>query len=258
MSANVESKNIKLTLAYDGTRYLGWQHTSVGPSIEGELKRVLEQVLQEKIRLQAASRTDAGVHAAGQVVNFFTKRNSDLPKLVYSLNCLLPKDIVIVEANEAPAQFHPTLDASGKEYWYRVCASRVQLPLQRHYVWHYPYALDLESMRLGAERFIGTHDFQAFCNAKKNEVYENHLCTIERLEIVPDEGNYLFKIAGNRFLYKMVRNLIGTLVYIGVGKMEESQIPQIIKSKSRPLAGLTAPAHGLTLQSVYFLPKYPE
>lgn len=248
------SHNIKLIVAYDGTHYLGWQKTHTGPSIEETLNRVLEQILQEKISLQAASRTDAGVHAQGQVINFFSSKQSlDLNLLKHSLNSLLPKDIVIVETSQAQTSFHPTLDSSGKEYHYHVCYGSVQLPQQRFYSWHYPYPLDFDKIRLAIPLFIGVHDFSAFCNVKKNSSYEHYIREITSIHILESSDNIvMIKICGNSFLYKMVRNIVGTLIYVGSGKIQLEEIPNILQSRDRTLAGVTAPANGLTLFKVFY------
>lgn len=245
--------NIKLVVAYDGTGYLGWQKTFTGRSIEEELQKVLEQILQETVLLQAASRTDAGVHAQGQVVNFFTAKELDFDLLKHGLNCLLPKDIVVLKACQAHPEFHPTLDSIGKEYHYAVCTGPVQLPQHRFYSWHFPKSLASESIRKAAQLLIGERDFAAFCNFKKNSNYENYVrkvtdITIEELQ----SERWLIKITGNSFLYKMVRNLVGTLMYVGAGKIAVDAIPTILEGRNRTLAGMTAPAHGLILHKVLY------
>ncbi len=248
--------NVKLTIAYDGTHYHGWQATPMGPSIEGTLRGVLEQILQETVALQAASRTDAGVHAVGQVVYFLTTHQFiDHYKFKHSLNCLLPKDIVVLESENAAPNFHPTLAAAGKEYHYALCTGSTQLPQMRQYSWHFPLALDIPLMREAANLLVGTRDFKAFCNIKKKECYSDHTCSLESIEIETIEPRRLqIKICGNRFLYKMMRNLVGTLAYVGCGKLKLAQIPEILEMKDRTQAGITAPAHGLTLFRVLFPP----
>ena len=247
-------KNIKCTLAYDGSCYLGWQRTETGPSIEGELLLTLRQILQEEVRLFAASRTDAGVHAAGQVCNFFTARASlDVQKLKMSLNSLLPKDIVVWHCEEADPSFHATLQSKSKEYHYQLCWDRVQMPSLRHFSWHYPSELNLPAMRSAARQFLGTHDFSAFCNLKKYQQYDNYTRSLWRIDLVELENKRLrFEIEGDHFLYKMVRNLVGTLVYVGCGKLEEAGMKKILIEGRRTEAGMTAPAHGLSLQKVNY------
>ncbi len=245
--------NIKLTVAYDGGAYLGWQKTSMGPSIEEVLQQTLEQILQHETPLQAASRTDAGVHAIGQIVNFYTSKQLCLERLKISLNSLLPKDIAVMQAEIAAENFHPTLDCIGKEYHYALCYGIAQLPLHRLYSWHYPHQLDVAAMRAAAHHFIGEHNFEAFCNFKKNTTYAHYVRTVHKIDIEQEaEERLCIKIAGNNFLYKMVRNIVGTLVYVGADKIAVDAIPEIIASKKRPQAGVTAPAHGLNLFRVNY------
>lgn len=247
-------RNIKLTIAYDGTNYLGWQKTKMGPSIEESLERVLTQILQEPITLQAASRTDAGVHARAQVVNFFTCNLKQTPdRLKISLNQLLPNDIAITNIEDIHPQFHPTLDSTSKEYHYTICNDFFQLPQNRLYSWHYPYTLDLTIMQEAKHYFLGEKDFASFCNVKKNETYSDTIRNIENIEIKPLPDNRVhFKIVGNHFLYKMVRNIVGTLVYIGCGKIQIKDLPLILEGRNRIEAGITAPACGLTLHKIYY------
>ena len=245
-------KNIKLTLAYVGTAYGGWQNTNQGPSIEGALAGALETILQHPVKLQAASRTDAGVHAEGQVVNLFSETAVPLGKLQHSLNQLLPKDIVVKEIALAEAAFHPTMDALQKQYRYEVCHGNVQLPFFRQTSWHFPHPLDVMEMREAASYLLGSHDFSAFCN-ERSLWDRNPVCLIERIEVEALPQNRLkITFLGDHFLYKMVRNLAGTLLYVGCGKLEVDAIPDILKGKDRTLAGMTAPAHGLRLVNVFY------
>jgi tRNA pseudouridine38-40 synthase len=246
--------NVRLTIAYDGTSYYGWQRTEMGPSVEESLQCVIEKILQEKIVLQAASRTDAGVHALGQVVNFITrKQNFNTQKFLVSLNSLLPKDISVISVHIAKENFHPTLDNKGKTYHYSVCFGVSQLPQNRFYSWHYPHELNLTLMQEGAQIFIGKHDFTSFCNSKKNASYKNHVREISEILIEQEPGKKItFKITGNHFLYKMVRNIVGTLIYVGRGLILKQNLLEIISDKNRSGAGVTAPAHGLTLYKVIY------
>lgn len=246
--------NVKLILAYDGGAYLGWQKTAMGPSIEETLESVLQQILQEPIALQAASRTDAGVHAKGQVVNFLTsKENLDLQRLKVGLNCLLPKDIAVMHVEEAAENFHATLACQSKEYHYTLCYGTAQWPQMRHFSWHYPHRLDVDAMRAAAQLLLGEHDFSAFCNVKKNSTYKHYVRHIHSIALIvlPDDSLRI-EIKGNHFLYKMVRNIVGTLVYVGCQKIAVDEISAILKSKERPNAGITAPAHGLCLHRISY------
>jgi tRNA pseudouridine38-40 synthase len=246
--------NIKAILAYDGTRYLGWQKTRMGPSIEGQLQSVLEQITGQSIVLQAASRTDAGVHADGQVVNFFlNKETVELPKLQLSLNRLLPGDISVLKLTAVHSEFHPTLDAACKEYHYTFSIGPVQFPRHRLYAWHYPYKLDIQAISDASRHFIGEHDFSSFCNVKKNDKETDFIRTVFSIEIKElAESRLRIIIKGNRFLYRMARNIAGTLAGVGKGDMAPAEIPEILKQKDRTQAGVTAPAHGLSLHRLQF------
>jgi tRNA pseudouridine38-40 synthase len=240
-------KNVKLIIAYEGTAYAGWQKTETGPSIEGELQKVLQQILQHPVRLQAASRTDAGVHAEGQVVNFFTQKDVILDRFKLSCNQLLPRDIRVLAAQEMPVQFHPTLDAKHKEYHYSICPAPTQLPFDRRFSWHFVKPIDVELMREAAGFFVGAHDFSALTNEKQEnnvrEVYEITIVETDKIQI---------RVAGNHFLYKMVRNLVGTLVYVGCGMIKLEEAESLLARGDRTAAGMTAPAHGLVLKKVHY------
>lgn len=246
-------RNLKLIVSYDGTGYLGWQKTKMGKSIEETLEQCIAQILQEKVSLQAASRTDAGVHAGGQIVNFFAKRTDlDVEAFHKSLRSILPRDISLLGVEVADEKFHPTLDCDSKEYHYHVCYGTVQLPFHRAYSWHWHTSLVLEEMQRAAKYLLGTHDFSTFCN-EVNLTCKNGICTLSKIEIYSlGDERLCIAIQGNRFLYKMVRNLVGTLVYVGAGKISATDIPTILASKDRTRAGMTAPSHGLTLKKVFY------
>lgn len=246
--------NIKLIIAYDGKGFLGWQKTSTGPSIEASLEQALEKILQEPISLQAASRTDAGVHAMAQPVNFLTKKQElNLNKLSFEVNSLLPIGIRVLSADLMPDEFHPTIHSTGKIYHYHLCLGKVQLPHNRFYSWHCPYPLNLPHMHSASEYFLGKQDFSSFCNVKKNNHTTDYVREIIRLDFIPLPDERLrIEIQGNNFLYKMVRNIVGTLVFVGRGKLQADQIPAILKKKDRTVSGMTAPAHGLALYKVFY------
>lgn len=250
-------QNIQLVIAYDGRNYLGWQKASIGPSIEEALEQVLQRVLQHPVKLQAASRTDAGVHARGQVVNFFSDlRSTDLNKLKNSLNRLLNNDIVILDIEKKDANFHPTLDCISKEYCYYICHGPIQMPHHQFYSWHYPHVLNINDIEAAAVHLKGTHDFMAFCNVRKKFSYKNYRRTIEEIDVIPIEKNRLYlRIKGPNFLYRMVRNIVGTLAFVGSQKLRPEEIPMILQSKSRVKAGMAAPAHGLFLNRVFYMPN---
>lgn len=247
-------KNIKCLLAYDGSCFFGWQATKTGPSIEETVKNALEQILQQPIILQAASRTDRGVHAQGQVINFFLKQEPvDYARLLKSTNALLPPSIRILHIEEAPLNFHPTLDAISKTYRYQICYGPVQNPLNRFFSWHVPYILDLEAMQKGASLLQGFHDFSAFCNQRKGLPYKDKKRSLFQITFQQMAPNQLYiYVEGDHFLYKMVRNLVGTLVLIGRGKLSLESLPTILLSKDRKQAGVTAPSHGLSLEKIIY------
>ncbi|CCB91184.1 trNA pseudouridine synthase A 2 [Waddlia chondrophila 2032/99] len=244
--------NFLLTIAYDGTPFLGWQETKEGPSIEGELKKALRIILKEEIKLNGASRTDAGVHALGQLANFHTTKKPHLFTLLKSINALLPDEIKVTAIEEVEASFHATLDNTGKQYRYRLSFGPVQFPHVRHREWHIPGKLDIETMRLAAKSLEGTHDFKAFCNVKKNDTYDSTIRTLSKLSLAELENDTLEVIMeGNHFLYKMARNIVGTLVYIGKKRIQLNTLKKLVLNGDRTQLGPTAPAHGLTLFHVF-------
>lgn len=247
--------NIKMTLCYDGSRFFGWQKTKARPSIEETLEKALLPFLKEKILLQAASRTDRGVHATCQVVNFFTRQNLDLPLLQRSLNALLPKTIAIKSLEKVPLSFHPTLDATGKEYHYFICNTPIQSPFVRTTSWHIPTPLDVAKMEEAIPPLLGLNDFSSFCNQRKNLVYPHKVRHIWDINIETlDERRLKIVVRGEDFLYKMVRIIVGTLIDVGLKKISPSNISSILETKQRAFAGVTAPAHGLFLANIF----YPE
>jgi len=207
-------QNIKLTIAYDGTNYLGWQKSNAGPSVSETLENALVKLLLHPVTLQAASRTDRGVHANGQVVNFFTPRDRSLSSLLMGVNRFLPKDIVARDIAEMPKDFHPTLDNKGKEYLYYVCHGSVQLPQFRATSWHYPRHLNFDAILRGMEALSGRHDFKFLCNYRKNHTYNSHIRELLRIDLHTISNDRLYlSIKGDHFLYKMARNIVGTLLY---------------------------------------------
>lgn len=243
-----------MIVAYDGGAYFGWQDNAQDRSIEEVLRGAIEQIVRHPVTLQAASRTDTGVHAEGQVVNFFTSREDlSIGALRAGIQALVPSDIAILTVWEAPTQFHPTLDNCGKEYHYHLCYDQVQMPLRRHCEWHYPYELDLIAMREAAKVLTGTHNFRAFCNSRKNLHYNDFVRTLIRIDIVKVEEKRLrFELQGTSFLYRMARNIVGTIVCVGRGSLALEALPGLLESGDRTQAGITAPAHGLVLKRVLY------
>ena len=242
------SQNIKLLIAYDGTPYFGWQKCADGRSVEDILERIIKMVLQERVKLQAASRTDRGVHARGQVVNFFVEKTIDPFRLKGSLNSLLPPEIRILEAELAAPDFHPTTDAFSKEYQYYVDLGPLQLPFDRPHAFHFPYSVDLNLIQQAIPHIVGKRDFSPFTNARETRENTNRELT-EILIEQPTQNRLIFTIRGKSFLYKMVRNIVGTLLDIGRGKIPPEKLTQ---NPERKQLGLTAPAHGLFLEKVFY------
>ena len=240
--------NIKMIVAYDGTRYFGWQRTKMGPSVQGALEEGLYCLLGRWIEVEGASRTDRGVHARGQVVSWRMEGEVELEKLAYRLNAVLAWDIRVLKVEEVEEGFHPSLDALGKEYRYRICNEDVEDPMNRLYAWHVHERLDWETMRKCAKTLLGTHDFGAFTTMKSKDtirtLFEIEICALEKLVEI--------RIVGDRFLYKMMRRLVGTLVGAGRGKISEVDVIHLLETPDPAKAGVTAPAHGLFLQEVYF------
>lgn len=250
------SRNIALKIAYDGTHYFGFQKNNSGISIEEHIEKTLEQIVRHKVVLQAASRTDRGVHAHGQVVNFFLEDDEiKVDKLKKSLNGLLSEDIVVREIQEMPASFHPTLDSVAKEYHYFVYHDEIIPPFERRYSWHIPNRLDLLKMKKAAGKLIGTHDFSSFRNKHNYAKDETTVRTIFSIEIDEIESKKIcIKINGDNFLYKMARNITGTLCYIGKGKLNDNVVDFLLTHpNNRMKAGITAPASGLFLHKVFYL-----
>jgi tRNA pseudouridine38-40 synthase len=252
--------NLVLHITYDGSNYLGWQKTNqdpLAPSVEFVLESVVQRVLQHEVSLQAASRTDRGVHAEGQVVNFVTTKESlDLAKFQHSLNCLLPQDIRVLQVEVAASSFHATLAARAKQYVYRLYTGPTMPPFLRTTHWHVPETLDLEKMLLAADILLGEHDFIALRNFRKGKDYNDTVRIVYNIDFERPEPNLLFiKITANNFLYKMARNIVGTLVYVGQNKFSPGHVQTILTHGKRAEAGITAPAHGLSLLKVFY--AYP-
>jgi len=241
--------NIKLTVAYDGSNYLGYQDNQTGQTIENSLRSALEKILQEKITLQAASRTDRGVHANGQVVNFFSNKIPELDKLVFRLNQCLQNDIRVLDAKKMPPLFHPTLNAKAKTYLYYINTQKVYSPHLNGFSWHIFKELNIDAMKAGAKHFIGKKNFSAFTN----RIEENNIREVLDIQLIHKDPLIIIQIYGVSFLYKMVRNIVGTLLYVGLKKFKADEIKNILASKNRRLAGPTAPANGLFLDSIEYL-----
>jgi tRNA pseudouridine38-40 synthase len=243
-------QKIAFIVSYDGTNYYGFQRQSELPTIQSELERALSEIAQEPIAVVGSGRTDAGVHAYGQVVHFQTRLKIPAEKWPLAIKNYLPEDIVVRAAYQVKSQFHARYDAVGKIYQYRIDRGLVPNVFQRRYAYHVPYPIDLNLIGQAIPYLEGTHDFTAFCAS--GSAVENHVRTIYRIGMREEEEQLLFTFHGNGFLYNMVRIMVGTLIAVGNGKIPAEEIPRILASKDRNLAGPTAPAHGLTLMKVEY------
>jgi tRNA pseudouridine38-40 synthase len=241
---------IKMTLAYVGTRYAGWQIQPAQPTIQGILEDRLARLLQEKITLFGAGRTDSGVHALGQVASFTTKRAVPLDGLRRGLNARLPEDIRILATEPVADSFHARSDAKGKEYAYRYSRGEVTSPFRAPFVCPVRGRLDLEAMRRGAAAFEGRHDFTSL--APSSLELQDRVRTIRSLRIEEEGDEVVLKVQGDGFLRHMVRTIAGTLLDIARGVREAGEVPRILAARDRRAAGPCAPARGLTLVQVFY------
>lgn len=242
--------NVKIELEYDGTRYHGWQRQNNAISIQEVLEEAISSITGEKISVIGAGRTDAGVHALGQVANFITNTRIPIDKLPYAINSKLPEDIIVKDAQIVPESFHARKSAKAKVYVYSILNSRFASPLQRYFSYFFPLPLDVEAMRKAGKYFLGVHDFAGFRStgsAVKSSVRE-----IYRLEVNKNNDLITIEIEANGFLYNMVRIISGTLLDVGISKISLDEIPAIIASRDRDRAGKTLPPQGLCLKKVIY------
>lgn len=243
-------KRIKLTIAYDGTNYCGWQIQPNGITIEEILNKALSKMTGEEILVIGASRTDSGVHAMGNVAVFDTETTIPVEKIAVALNQRLPEDIVITKSEEVPLDFHPRYCNCSKTYEYHIINTRIPIPTKRLTNYFVSYVLDIDKMRQAASYLVGEHDFVSFCNVRTD--VENTVRTITALDILTNGNEITIRITGNGFLYNMVRIIVGTLVRVGRGFYEPEKVKEILEAKDRKAAGVTAPAHGLMLVEIKY------
>jgi tRNA pseudouridine38-40 synthase len=251
--ARASGRNIKLEIEYDGTNYCGWQiqkRHQVAKSIQETIEKTLRKILQEKIRLIASGRTDAGIHAKGQVANFKTNSQIPLKKLQAALNSLLPQDITIKNAREVNSNFHSRFNAKSKLYRYTILNNAYRSAFLRNTAYFYPYSLNLKLMRGESKVLLGEHNFKAFQASDKKE--RGAVRTIKNLKISKEKGLIYIDIEADGFLYNMARNIVGTLIEIGRGRFKKGDLEKILQAKDRRLAGPTAPARGLCLLRVEY------
>lgn len=246
-------KNFKLVIEYDGTEFSGWQRQKDRPTIQAEIENALQTMLRERVRLTGSGRTDAGVHALGQVAGFRCETRLSAREIFQGLNGLLPDSIVIRSCTAAAPDFHARFDAIRKTYHYRILNRPLPAAIGRHYVWHVRRNLNWNAMQAAAAALVGEHDFRSFEGSgspRSSTVRRVFRAEWQR----QDPGRFTLQICADGFLRYMVRNIVGTLVEVGSGKITPQQFETILAAADRTLAGATAPARGLFLMSV----EYPE
>lgn len=241
-------RDIKLLIEYDGTNFVGWQSQATGRSVQDEINKVLDQILQEPINLIGSGRTDAGVHARGQVASFRTNSHMGVGSMQSGLNGILPEDIFIHAVEEVPEGFNARYDA--KERVYRYFISMKPTAIGRHYQWFVKYDLNLVSMNAVAAQILGEHDFESFC--KIDPEARHCRCTVNASSWKETPSTYIYEVRANRFLHGMVRALVGTMVDVGRGFIPVSAFREIIAAKDRRKAGMAAPPQGLFLEEVTY------
>jgi len=262
---------LKLTVAYDGRAYAGWQIQPDKPTVQGAVQATWQKLTLETVSVTAAGRTDAGVHALGQIVGVSTKTRLTNNDLLRGLNALSPEDIKVIAVEDAPEKFHATYDAIGKTYRYQIHNARTPSVFDRHYAWHYPQPLDAEAMNRAGQALVGRHDFSSFESAgseRPDSIRTIHQLTVVRTHIAaflrnvsPSDAQHhaldspdriTIEVSGDGFLYNMVRTIVGTLVDVGMGKHDPSWVAEVLATKDRRRAGQTAPPQGLFLVEVQY------
>jgi tRNA pseudouridine38-40 synthase len=249
-------RNLKLILAYDGSGFSGWQVQPDSATVQGTLASAIGRITGEKVLPQGSGRTDAGVHALGQVATFVTGSRIPAENLVKALNDILPASIRVLEASEAAAEFHARKSARAKTYRYRMYRRPICPPFLARYVWHYPYPLDEDAIQRAAARVVGEHDFTSFAAVDPERgTDEENVSNVRQVfesawERTGDE--LVYTVRGSGFLHHMVRNLVGTFVLTGKGTLRAEDVTRILETRNRSAAGATAPAGGLYLVSVEY------
>ena len=241
----METRRIRLKVAYDGTGYHGWQLQKNAVTIESELNRCLSELFGEEIQVTGASRTDAGVHALENIAVFDTTSLMSAGKISYALNQRLPEDIRIQKSEETACDWHPRRCKSRKTYEYRIYRAQFPMPVKRLYALFTYYKLDVNHMKEAAAYLEGEHDFKSFCQTKTQ--VESTVRTLYSVQVEEQGQDLVIRVCGNGFLYNMVRIIVGTLLEVGQGRRTPESITEILAARDRAAAGPTAPAHGLTL-----------
>jgi tRNA pseudouridine38-40 synthase len=259
-------RNLKLTLAYDGTDFCGWQVQLDAPSIQGTLASAIGRITSEKVLPQGSGRTDAGVHALAQVATLQTNSVIPCTNFVVALNDILPASIRVLDVSEMPPEFHARKSTRAKTYRYRIFREAICPPFLARYVWHYPYPLDEDAMRESAPRIAGEHDFTSFAAVDPEkpgttaataaelgrEMKQSNVRNLFSSAWRRDGSELIYEIRGNGFLHHMVRNLVGTFLLVGKGTLKAADVSRILAARDRSAAGATAPASGLYLVSVEY------
>lgn len=244
----------KLTIAYDGTNFSGWQFQPDCRTVQGAVQKAWRQITGENVSVSASSRTDAGVHAQGQTVGVDSNTHLTTDQLFSALNATLPHDVIVKQVEQAASGFHATRDAKGKRYRYSICNSRSRPLFERNYVWHVPKPLNVELMHRAGQILVGTHDFISFQSAGSER--ESTVRTISAIEarsgVGELESRVEIDVEGDGFLYNMVRIIAGSLVDVGVGRRDEKWLADALAARDRRAAGRTAPPQGLCLLKVYY------
>jgi len=241
-------RDIKLLIEYDGSNFVGWQSQINGRSVQDEITKVLDQILQEPINLIGAGRTDAGVHARGQVASFRTNSHLGVGSVLSGLNGILPEDIYVHAVEEVAEGFNARYDARERLYRY-YCAMK-PTAIGRHYQWFVKYDLNLSAMNAVASQIVGEHDFESFCKYEAD--VRHHRCVVSRSVWKEMPGMYVYEVRANRFLHGMVRALVGTMIDVGRGFIPVSEFRDIMAAKDRRKAGMAAPPQGLFLEEVTY------
>jgi tRNA pseudouridine38-40 synthase len=243
-------RNVKLVVAYEGTRYAGFQRQDNGLTVQAVLEEAVYKLTREQVKIVAAGRTDAGVHARGQVVNFFSRTRLPVEQIQKALNHFLPEDVLVTAVANVSMDFHARFSAKAKTYSYRIYHAEQRPVFERNFVYHYRFPLQINQIREAAQILVGTQDFRSFQatgSPVKNTVKTLHYCTAEAYgEEIRIEMN------ADGFLYHMVRNIVGTLILVGNERITVKDFQNVLEAKDRSLAGPTAPATGLCLEEVFY------
>ena len=246
-----KQRTFKLVIEYDGSAFHGWQRQTKDRTVQETIEKALSVMTREKVTLIGSGRTDAGVHAIGQSAGFTTRSRLDARTFFKGLNSLLPDDVVVRKCDPMPDSFHARFDVRSKHYRYHILNRRIAPAIGRQFVWHIRKPLDTAAMMQAAGTLLGTHDFKAFEGAGSPRDHSIRTVTDSTIRVAGD-GNLTYDIRANGFLRFMVRNIVGTLVEVGLGRLDKQAVGAILQSKDRSRAGATAPPQGLFLMDVTY------